>query len=68
MILANAASFAFMHIIFHNPIAVIFTFVGGALFAWRYYQTRSLFVSSVEHALYGCWMFTVGLGQYFNSA
>jgi hypothetical protein len=19
----------------------------------------------VEHALYGCWLFTVGLGQYF---
>jgi len=22
-------------------------------------------ISSFEHALYGCWLFTIGLGQYF---
>jgi len=35
------------------------------LFAARYAETGSLATSSFEHALYGCWLFTVGLGQYF---
>jgi uncharacterized protein len=65
MILVSAAAFAFMHIIFQNPLAVALTFAGGILFAWRYSVTGSLFTSSLEHALYGCWLFTVGLGQYF---
>lgn len=65
MILASAAAFAFMHIVFRNPVAVVYTFAGGVLFARRYYRSGSLLVSSLEHALYGCWMFTVGLGPYF---
>jgi membrane protease YdiL (CAAX protease family) len=65
MIVASAAAFALMHIIFRNWIAVALTFVGGLLFAWRYAVTGSLATSSFEHALYGCWLFTVGLGQYF---
>lgn len=65
LIMASAVAFSFAHIIFRNPIAVVFTFVGGLLFAWRYADTASLFTSSFEHALYGCWMFTIGLGHYF---
>jgi membrane protease YdiL (CAAX protease family) len=65
MIVASAAAFALMHIIFRNWIAVALTFAGGVLFAWRYDAAGSLAASSFEHALYGCWLFTVGLGQYF---
>jgi membrane protease YdiL (CAAX protease family) len=65
MILASAAAFAFLHIIFRNWLAVVLTFLGGILFASRYAETGSLATSSFEHALYGCWLFTVGLGQYF---
>jgi len=65
LILASAAGFAFMHIIFRNWLAVTLTFAGGILFASRYAATGSLLTSSCEHALYGCWIFTVGLGQYF---
>jgi membrane protease YdiL (CAAX protease family) len=65
MIVASAAAFAFLHIVFRNSLAVALTFCGGLLFAARYAQTGSLAVSSFEHALYGCWLFTVGLGQYF---
>ena len=65
LIVASAAAFAFMHLIFRNRLAVALTFVGGLLFAWRYQVTGSLLTSSVEHALYGCWLFTVGLGDYF---
>lgn len=65
MIVASAAAFAFLHIIFRNPLAVALTFAGGLLFAARYAETGSLAVSCFEHALYGCWLFTVGLGQFF---
>ena len=65
MIVASAAAFAFLHIIFRNWLAVGLTFFGGLLFAARYAETGSLATSSFEHALYGCWLFTVGLGQYF---
>jgi membrane protease YdiL (CAAX protease family) len=65
MIVASAAAFAFLHIIFRNWLAVGLTFAGGLLFAERYAETGSLATSSFEHALYGCWLFTVGLGQYF---
>jgi membrane protease YdiL (CAAX protease family) len=65
MIVASAVVFAFLHIIFRNWLAVGLTFAGGLLFAARYAETGSLATSSFEHALYGCWLFTVGLGQYF---
>jgi hypothetical protein len=65
MILASASAFSFLHIIFRNWLAVDLTFAGGLLFAARYAETDSLATSSFEHALYGCWLFTVGLGQYF---
>jgi uncharacterized protein len=65
MILASAAAFGFLHIIFRNSLAVVLTFAGGVLFATRYAETGSLATSSFEHALYGCWIFTIGLGQYF---
>jgi membrane protease YdiL (CAAX protease family) len=68
MILASAAAFAFLHIVFRNWLAVALTFAGGLLFAASYADTGSLVTSSFEHALYGCWLFTVGLGQYFYHA
>jgi membrane protease YdiL (CAAX protease family) len=64
-VLASAMAFCFGHIIFRNPVAVSLTLVGGLLFAWRYQQSRSLVTSAFEHALYGCWIFTIGLGDLF---
>ena len=65
MIPASAAAFAFSHLIFRSSWPVALTFAGGLLFAWRYHVTGSLLVSSIEHALYGCFIFTVGLGGLF---
>jgi hypothetical protein len=65
LILISAATFALMHLVFRNWIAVALTFPGGILFARRYLDTRSLCVSWLEHALYGCFVFTIGLGPYF---
>ena len=65
LLFASAAAFAAMHLLFHNWIAVAATFPGGILFARRHLNSRSLLVSSIEHALYGCFLFTIGLGQFF---
>jgi hypothetical protein len=65
LILLSAATFSLMHIVFHNPVAVTLTFIGGIFFARRHLKSHSLFVSSFEHALYGCLLFTIGLGNYF---
>ncbi len=64
-IAVSALAFSFVHIVFRNPIAVSLTLIGGVIFAWRYAATNSLFTSAFEHALYGCWMFTIGLGDFF---
>jgi hypothetical protein len=65
MIVASAAAFAFLHIVFRNNLAVALTFGGGILFATRYAETGSMATCCFEHTLYGCWLFTVGLGQFF---
>lgn len=66
-IAASALAFGFMHIIFLNPVAVIMTIIGGYLFASDYARHRSLGLACLEHSLYGCLIFTVGLGHYFYS-
>ncbi|RMI33706.1 CPBP family glutamic-type intramembrane protease [Nocardia stercoris] len=65
MVAASAAAFAYAHIIFGSWFSVAASGVGGWLFAVRYLQSQSLFTASVEHALYGMLVFTVGLGRYF---
>lgn len=62
---ASAFAFAWVHIVFHNRLALILTGLGGILFGLRYLQTGSLFISSFEHALYGCAIFTIGIGRSF---
>jgi membrane protease YdiL (CAAX protease family) len=63
LVLASAFAFTWVHVIFRNPIALVLTGFGGLLFAMRYVQTSSLFVTSFEHALYGCAIFTIGVGR-----
>lgn len=65
MVLLNALAFGWMHIVFLNWIAPAMTFAGGVLFAVTYLRSRSALAAGLEHALYGCWIFTVGLGLYF---
>lgn len=64
-IMAEATAFGFAHIIMHNPVAMIFSFVGGYMFGHTYRKHRSLALVSLEHALYGCLLFTLGWGKYF---
>jgi membrane protease YdiL (CAAX protease family) len=65
MILTSTLAFSFMHIVLLNWIAPLFTLVGGLLFAATYRRSRSLLTAGFEHALFGCFNFTLGLGVYF---
>jgi membrane protease YdiL (CAAX protease family) len=67
LILASAAAFAWLHIALGNWLAPLLTLPAGLLFAWRYARTGSVLASAFEHALYGCAIFTLGLGAYFYS-
>lgn len=67
-VLSSAVVFALVHIIFQNPIAVLLTLIGGVFFAETYARTRSLRLVWLEHALYGCLIFTIGLGEFFYHA
>ncbi len=64
-ILASAFAFSAVHVIFENWVAPVLTLVGGVFFGWTYERTRSSLVASVQHALFGCFLFTIGLGLYF---
>lgn len=64
-LLVGALFFSFAHILFRNPYALAFTFVGGLFFLGSYRKTGSVLFSNVEHALFGDFLFTVGWGAYF---
>ncbi|GBQ85712.1 CPBP family intramembrane glutamic endopeptidase [Asaia krungthepensis] len=64
-IAASAVAFGFAHVIFLNWIAIALTVAGGLLFARDYERHRSLRLSCLEHSLFGCLIFTLGMGRYF---
>ncbi|TDT87231.1 CPBP family intramembrane glutamic endopeptidase [Pseudodesulfovibrio indicus] len=63
--LASVLSFAFLHVVFGNPVAVVLTIPAGYVFTRTYRDTGSLTLAALEHAAYGCIVFTVGLGRFF---
>jgi membrane protease YdiL (CAAX protease family) len=64
-IAVSAVLFGYAHIVLHNLPAVVLSTVGGLLFASTYARTRSTVLAAFEHALYGCFVFSVGLGSLF---
>ncbi len=62
-ILINAALFSLAHIFFKNTLVMFLTFIGGILFALTFKKTKSTLLVAIEHAIYGCWLFTVGMGE-----
>jgi hypothetical protein len=66
-VLVNAALFGWGHISVNNVLAVVLTTIVGVLFASTYERTRSTLLVSLEHALYGDFVFTVGIGDLFYS-
>jgi membrane protease YdiL (CAAX protease family) len=65
LLLASALAFGFVHIIFGNWLAVGMCVVGGFLFALTYQQSGSLLLACLDHAIFGNFIFTIGLGRFF---
>ncbi len=65
MLLASAMAFGFVHIIFRNSLAVALCVIGGFLFSLTYQASGSLLLACLDHAIFGNFIFTIGLGQFF---
>jgi membrane protease YdiL (CAAX protease family) len=63
---ASAALFALLHVVYLNVLAPALSVAGGLILARTFARSRSLWVVSLEHALYGLAIFAVGLGRYFD--
>lgn len=62
-IIINAMLFSLAHLFFKNTLVLFLTFIGGLLFAFTFKKTKSTLLASIEHSIYGCWLFTVGMGN-----
>jgi membrane protease YdiL (CAAX protease family) len=65
ILLASALAFGFVHIIFGNWLAVGLCVIGGFLFSFTYHQSGSFLLTCLDHAIFGTFIFTIGLGQFF---
>lgn len=65
LVLANGLIFGWVHIVLANWVAIVFSAIGGFLFAHTYQKYRSLALCCVEHAMYGWFIFTIGMGYFF---
>lgn len=63
LVFMNALVFSICHVLFKNELVLILTFIGGILFALTYLKTKSTLLVCIEHAVYGFWLFTVGIGS-----
>lgn len=65
MIAASAVAFGYVHYPFGHFFVVILSTIGGAMFAWSYHRSGSIWAPWLEHAWYGQLIFTIGLGEFF---
>jgi uncharacterized protein len=65
LLAAATIIFACTHILYINWVAPVLSMFAGYFFAQTYMKTRSLALVSLEHALYGNMIFTIGLGYFF---
>ena len=63
--IASGLLFGWAHIVVHDGAAIALATVGGLMFAATYERRRSTLLVSIEHGLYGDFIFTVGLGASF---
>jgi membrane protease YdiL (CAAX protease family) len=64
---ASGLLFGWGHIAVNNLLAIVLASAAGVLFAWTYERSRSTLLVTLEHALYGDFVFSVGLGSLFYS-
>jgi len=64
-ILASAAAFSFVHVVYFSTVSLGLTFVLGLYLALVYERSRSIAFTALLHGLLGNLAFTLGLGHYF---
>lgn len=62
-VFVNATVFMLAHLFFKNYMVLLITFVGGIIFSLTYLKFKSTALVTFEHALYGNWIYAVGMGQ-----
>ncbi len=65
MIIMSAVLFSLAHLVFNNWQALALTAMGGLMLAHTYHRSKSVICVSLEHAIWGNLIFTIGLGEYF---
>jgi hypothetical protein len=65
LIVTNAVLFGWGHILVHNAVAMGLCTLGGVLLATTYRRSPSTVLVALEHALYGDFVFSVGVGGMF---
>lgn len=63
LVFINALLFSLAHLFLKNTLVIILTFIGGIIFTMSYFSFKSTLLVTIEHAIYGNWLFTVGMGQ-----
>lgn len=63
LVFVNAVVFSLAHLFLLNTLVLFLTFCGGILFSLTYINKKSLMLVSIEHSLYGLWLFTIGMGD-----
>lgn len=64
----SSVAFGFAHVFYGNWIAVVLSTVAGYVFSKTYAQSRSTILVALEHSCWGAWLFTLGLGRFFDSS
>lgn len=65
LVVLSGLTFAWVHVIFQNWVAVLLCIPAGILFGWTYSRTKSTIASGFEHMMFGNSMWIIGLGAYF---
>jgi len=63
LILVNVFCFSFCHLFLHSEVVLVLTALGGILFALSYIDREDITWVSLEHAIYGNIIFTLGIGE-----
>lgn len=60
----NVLTFSWLHITMWNWVALVMTIPAGVIFAYTYRRSNSALAAGFEHAIYGIWVFFVGMGYF----
>jgi len=63
LLLINVLVFPLAHLFFDNWLVLLVTLIGGVFFTVTYHKSKSVMLTSIEHAIYGNWLFTIGMGE-----